>query len=83
MTTWNKLLASLDATFGFPTRVSSTVKKLQQAFDNKTQEHVIYIEYRVKVNAGSAEKKPMPRAVRMKNAAQQMPFLRELLVVDN
>ena len=46
MTTWNALLKSLDATFGFPTRISSTVKKLRQGFDNTKQEHIICIEYR-------------------------------------
>lgn len=78
MTTWNKLLASLDATFGFPTRISSKVKKLQQGFDNKTQEHVVWIEYRVKVTAGTT--RPQTTAPQVQTVpVQRMPFLRELL----
>lgn len=50
MTGWNKLLAQLDAVFGFPNMVSSKARKLQQGFDQKTQEHVIWIEYRVQVS---------------------------------
>lgn len=46
---WNKLLVLLDAMFGLPNKASSRVKKLQQGFDNRTQEHVIWIEYRVRV----------------------------------
>mgnify|MGYP001626444721 CR=1 FL=1 len=46
---WNKLLVLLDAMFGLPNKAASRVKKLQQGFDNRTQEHVIWIEYRVRV----------------------------------
>jgi hypothetical protein len=67
----------------FPLAYRPQSKKLQQAFDNKTQEHMIYIEYGVKVNAGKAQKKPTAPTVQAKNVAQQMPLLRELLVADN
>lgn len=50
MTGWNRLLAQLDSVFGFPNMVSSKAKKLQQGFDQRTQEHVVWIEYRVRVS---------------------------------
>lgn len=50
MTGWNRLLAQLDSVFGFPNMVSSKAKKLQQGFDQKTQEHIVWIEYRVRVS---------------------------------
>ena len=49
MTKWNELLAVLDQALGFPNRQSSKVMKRGQGFDNKTQEHVIWLEYRVRV----------------------------------
>ena len=49
MTAWNQLLAALDKTFGYTNKASSKVKKLREGFDNRTQEQVIWIEYRVKV----------------------------------
>lgn len=48
MNDWNKLLAMLDRTLGYNNRQSSNVKKVWQAFDNKTQEHVVWFEYRVR-----------------------------------
>ena len=56
MTNWNQLLADLDKTVGFPNKQSSRVKKLKQGFDAKTGEHVIWLEYRIKVNEGEAGK---------------------------
>lgn len=83
MTTWNNLLASLDATFGFPTGTSSTVKKLRQGFDNSKQEHVIWIEYRVKVNPGSPPKRQIPKVEQVSPAAREMQFLRELIALTD
>ncbi len=37
----------LDQVFGFADRKKSSVKKLRQVFDEKTNEHVFIIEYRV------------------------------------
>ena len=62
MNGWNKLLALLDAMFGLPNRAASKVKKLQQGFDNRTQEHVIWIEYRVRVNNAQPQT-PDPKPV--------------------
>lgn len=83
MTAWNKLLASLDATFGFPTSISSTVKKLRQGFDNTKQEHVIWIEYRVKMQPGAMHKQKTNRPSGSPTAASAMPFIRELMAVDD
>lgn len=59
MNTWNNLLAALDAAIGFPSRQNATVKKLKEGYDNKRNEHVIWLEYRVRVNPG--ERKPLPQ----------------------
>jgi len=47
MTKWDRLLAMLDQVFGFPDRKKSSVKKRRQVFDEKTNEYVFIIEYRV------------------------------------
>ena len=47
MTKWDSLLEQLDQVFGFPDRKKSTVKKRRQVFDEKTNEHVFILEYRV------------------------------------
>ncbi|MNJ94513.1 hypothetical protein D3C87_122130 [compost metagenome] len=50
MSNWNKLLHALNQTFNTQTGATSTVKNVQRAFDNTTQEHVIWLEYRVKAD---------------------------------
>lgn len=52
MNPWNNLLKALDAALGFPNRRDSTVKKLYQGYDNRTNQHVIWLQYRVRVNPG-------------------------------
>jgi hypothetical protein len=52
MNNWNQLLLTLDKTIGFPNKISSTVKKRWQGYDLWKNEHVIWLEYRVKVNPG-------------------------------
>jgi hypothetical protein len=52
MSTSNKLLAALDTAIGYPNKVHSSVKKKFQEYDNKTGEHVIVLEYRIKVSPG-------------------------------
>ena len=49
MNKWNRLLATLDQVFGMKNKERSTFKKISQDFDEKTNEHVIVIEYRVRV----------------------------------
>jgi hypothetical protein len=50
MTNWNQLLHILDQTLGFPNRTSSTVKKVKEDYDNQRNEHVIWLEYRIKTS---------------------------------
>ena len=57
MTKGDKLLAALDQVFGFQDRTKSSVKKRHQAFDQKTNEHVFIIEYRVVKGEHSDPKK--------------------------
>jgi hypothetical protein len=52
MTKWDRLLVALDKVFGFENRARSTVKKRPQLFDEKTNEDVFILEYRVVKGAG-------------------------------
>ena len=56
----NQLLALLDRVFGFPNKIKSTFRKYSQNFDEKTNEHVILIEYRVQVK-GTLKSAPRKR----------------------
>lgn len=49
MNNWSKLLAVLDRLFGHGDKQQSRISKKVQGYDNKTGEHVIRIEYRVKL----------------------------------
>jgi len=80
MNGWNKLLAALDATFGLSNKAASKVKKLKQGFDNKTQEHVIWLEYRVRVN--DAQPPKLEPSLVNAGKARQMALMRELLAQD-
>jgi hypothetical protein len=77
MTKWNRLLATLDQVFGMNNKERSTFKKLSQDFDEKTNEHVIVIEYRVRVK-GTVKSTP-----RKKSGQQHLAFLRQLMAVQN
>jgi hypothetical protein len=68
MKMWNKLLAVLDQVVGFPNMASSTLKKLEQGYDNETEEHVIRLEYRVKIG-DALPSKPMLENKRAKRIA--------------
>ena len=48
MNKWNRLLATLDRVFGFEDKKKSTFRKIGHTFDERTNEHVITIEYRVR-----------------------------------
>jgi hypothetical protein len=52
MNDWNRLLLMLDKTIGFPNKIRSSVKKRWQGYDLWKNEHVIMLEYRIKVNPG-------------------------------
>ena len=73
----NQLLALLDRVFGFPNKIRSTFRKLSQNFDEKTNEHVILIEYRVSV------KGTMKSAPRRKQQPNQMAMIQQLLAQQN
>jgi len=69
----NQLLALLDRVFGFPNKIRSTFRKHSQSFDQKTNEHVVLIEYRVSVK-GTMKSKP-----RRKQGPNQMAMIQQLL----
>ena len=48
MNKWNQLLAALDHVYGFKDKKKSTIRKVSQTFDERTNEHVIMLEYRVR-----------------------------------
>jgi len=48
MNAMTRLLADLDQVFGFKDKKKSTYRKISQVFDERTNEHVIMIEYRVR-----------------------------------
>ena len=52
MNKWNRLVLALDEVFGFENKKKSTVRKVSQAFDEKTNEHVFLLEYRFQVGYG-------------------------------
>ena len=48
MNKWNRLLDTLDRVYGFRDKKKSTFRKIGHTFDERTNEHVITIEYRVR-----------------------------------
>jgi len=73
----NQLLALLDRVFGFPNKIRSTFRKLRQDFDENTNEHVIVLEYRVKV------KGTMKSAPRKRQGPNQLAIIQQLLAQKN
>ncbi len=69
----NQLLIMLDRVFGFPNKIKSTFRKVSQSFDQKTNEHVVLIEYRVSV------KGTMKSAPSRKQQPTQMAMIRQLM----
>jgi hypothetical protein len=58
---WNQLLTLLDKLFNLGQIKKSTVKRRKQWFDQKSGEHVILLEYRVKVANQAPIKSPPPK----------------------
>jgi len=56
MTKQNQLLKLLDNVFGFEHIRNSTFKKVKQEFNQKRNEHVITIEYRVETEGKQSQK---------------------------
>lgn len=52
----NLLLQHLDHVFAVKNKLKSNYKKVGQKFDERTNEHVIQIEYRVRTSGGKVEK---------------------------
>jgi hypothetical protein len=50
MNRWSQLQAILDSIFGHGSKQSSRIAKRAQGFDNETGEHIVIIEYRVKMS---------------------------------
>ena len=90
MNNWNNLLLALDKTIGFPNKIRSSVKKRWQGYDLWKNEHMIMLEYRIKVNPGihPPAKPPQnlrdlhrnPAAAPMRQTVE-MPMIRELMDV--
>lgn len=67
MSNWNRLLMVLNQTQGFPNKIRMIVKKKAQVFDQRTDEHVFILEYRIKVNPGTQPpSEPMRRTAASK-----------------
>jgi hypothetical protein len=86
MNDWNRLLVQLDKTIGFPQKIRSSVKKRWQGYDQWKNEHVIWLEYRIKVNPGNQPPPKPPQNLHDlhgKPAKQTGPMatIRELLDV--
>lgn len=63
---WNKALYILDKLFGFESDGNSKLKRVKQVFDQKAGEHVIYLEYRVKVVNQSPIQAPLIKNSKVK-----------------
>src|ERR1017187_3976717 len=90
MNDWNRLLVQLDKTIGFPQKIRSSVKKRWQGYDQWKNEHVIWLEYRIKVNPGTQPPPKPPQNLHdlhgkpaAKQASQTGPMatIRELMDV--
>jgi hypothetical protein len=55
MNKWNRLLKMLDTVYGFENQVKSSFRKIKQGFDERSNEHVFVIEYRVRRSELSAK----------------------------
>lgn len=64
MNKWNRLLAILDQVYGFEDNKKSTFRKVGQHFDERTNEHVYHIEYRVRKGDGISKEKRKERLAR-------------------
>lgn len=81
---WNKLLIAIDQALGFQNKVTSNVVKKWQGYDNVTHEHVIQLEYRVKVKPADIPK-PRPSDDLMSTIKyREQNLVKELLkYIDN
>ncbi len=75
--TLKNLQAVLDREIGYTNKVSSSLKQTQQGFDNQTQEHVYWFEYRVRLR-NKPSPRPDPRLIKAAKE-RKMALLRDLL----
>jgi hypothetical protein len=84
---WNKILALLDAQFGFQSnKASSKVKKLWQGYDNQTNENVIWLEYRVRVRnnqSSQSDTRIDPTVLRQAAIAKERSVMNDLIARSN
>lgn len=84
---WNKILALLDAQFGFQSnKASSKVKKLWQGYDNQTNENVIWLEYRVRVRndkSTQSDTKADPKLLGQAVIAKERSVMNDLIARSN
>jgi hypothetical protein len=80
---WNKILALLDVQLGFQTtKTASKVKKLCQGYDNQTNEHVIWLEYRVRVRSNQpsqSDTKADPKVLRQAAIEKERSVMNDLI----
>jgi hypothetical protein len=83
----NKILALLDAQLGFQSnKVSSKVKKLWQGYDNQTNEHVIWLEYRVRVKSDKStqsDSRTDPKLLRQATNDKERSVMNQLIARSN
>lgn len=79
MNAWNKLLVAIDQALGFQNKVTSNVVKKWQAFDNTTQEHVVQLEYRVKVKLTEPLKPTLDSATLSTIKYREQNLVKELI----
>lgn len=84
---WNKILALLDAQLGFQSnKVSSKVRKLWQGYDNQTNENVIWLEYRVRVQnnqPSQSDTRIDPTVLRQAAIAKERSVMNDLIARSN
>ena len=73
----NQLLAMLDRVFGLPNKIRSTFRKHSQDFDEKTNEHVFYIECRVR-GKGELKTTPILGKRKPKKKLKEQELLRQM-----
>jgi hypothetical protein len=72
MNEWYRPLAAPDHVYGFSDKTQSTVRNVSKIFDERTNEHVIMLEYRVCRGGGFGH---LPRA-RTINCDSDVPAFR-------
>ncbi len=65
----NRLLAVLNDVFGMENTLKSQFRKVGQDFDEKTNEHIFYIEYRVR---GKGELRTTPKLGKRKRRNEKL-----------